>query len=199
MKAFPMNKACRFCSTKLESIFLNLGNSPIANNYVKEEELLEEEVYYPLCTYVCSSCLLVQLPHTVQKTKIFHKDYAYFSSYSSTWLEHSKNYVRYISTHYNLHPESLVIEVASNDGYLLQYFKEIRIPVLGIDPAESVAKTAINNGIPTLINYFGTQLATELKTQNKSADLLIANNVLAHVPDLNDFIAGFKILLKSTG
>ncbi len=194
-----MSAQCRFCDHPLTTTFLDLGFSPIANNYLTPEELSQPEVHYSLCTYVCSLCLLVQLPNTVERTALFHKDYAYFSSYSSTWLEHSQNYATAMIQHYKLTEESLVIEVASNDGYLLDYFIKASIPVLGIDPAASVAQTAIEKGIPTRIAFFGKELAKKLLQEQKVADLLIANNVLAHVPDLNDFIAGFKLLLNQDG
>jgi SAM-dependent methyltransferase len=193
-----MNK-CRFCLNTLTITFVNLGNSPIANNYLTKDQLSKRENYYSLHTYVCSSCLLVQLPHDVSENEIFHKDYAYFSSYSSTWLEHSEKYTHDMISRYQFNSNHLIIEVASNDGCLLRYFKENGVPVLGIDPAQSVAQTALRKGIPTVIDFFGKRLATHLKEQGKSADLIIANNVLAHVPDLNDFVAGFKILLKQKG
>lgn len=194
-----MKKICNFCLTKLSRTFVDLGNSPIANNYRTATQLLEKETYLPLHVFICDSCLLVQLPATTHKEEIFHKEYAYFSSYSTTWLEHSKTYTEMISSRFNLNEKSLVIEVASNDGYLLHYFKEKNIPVLGIDPAESVAQEAIKKGIPTIIDYFGTKLATYLKSEGKIANLLVANNVLAHVPDINDFVQGFKILLNPSG
>lgn len=194
-----MKHFCNFCLTELSQTFLDLGNSPIANNYRTADQLDMSEPYFPLHLYICSSCLLVQLPPSTTKEAIFHRDYAYFSSYSTTWLAHSKNYAKQTIDRFNLTHESLVIEVASNDGYLLQYFKEENVPVLGIDPAESVATATQEKGIPTLVEYFGVTLAQELKASGKQADLMVANNVLAHVPDLNDFVAGFKVALKPYG
>ncbi len=156
------------------------------------------ERFYPLHARVCARCLLVQLPEIASPEQIF-EDYAYFSSYSKTWLEHARDYVEQLIPRLSLGAESRVIEIASNDGYLLRYFKEHSIPVLGIEPAANVARAAQESGIPTLIRFFGTALARELAQQSMCADLLVGNNVLAHVPDLNDFVAGLKIALKRGG
>ncbi len=189
---------CRFCDESLKHIFLDLGKSPLSNSFLKEEMLNQSEKFYPLCVYVCEKCLLVQLPEFENPQNIFG-DYAYFSSYSDSWLKHSKDYVNMIIKRFNFKKNSRVVEIASNDGYLLQYFKEKNIPILGIEPAENVAKVAVQKGIPTLIKFFGTDTAKELVRQEKSADLIIGNNVLAHVPNLNDFVEGLKIFLKPEG
>lgn len=189
---------CRFCGTPLENIFVDLGMSPLSNAYLPSDKLLDMEPFYPLKVFVCHDCFLVQLPAFNSSEEIF-SDYAYFSSYSDSWLDHCKHYVQDISKKYALDTDSLVIEVASNDGYLLQFFKPLGISVLGIEPAENVAKVAVNSGIETIVEFFGRELATSLRGKNVHADLLIGNNVLAHVPDLNDFVAGLAILLSSNG
>ena len=172
--------------------------SPLCESFLTAEQLNHMEPFYPLRVYVCDECFLVQLAEYVAPANIF-SEYAYFSSYSRSWLQHAQNYVSTISNRLRLGPDSLVIELASNDGYLLQYFKEKSIPVLGIDPAANVAKVAVEKGIPTVVKFFGEATARELVAQGKQADLLLGNNVLAHVPALNDFIAGMKILLKPQG
>jgi len=189
---------CRFCKTKLKYTFVNLGASPLANSYIKEEQLYNAEPFYPLHAYVCDNCFLVQLAEFESPQHIFG-DYAYFSSYSESFLNHAKNYTRLMVERFGFDRNSLVVEVASNDGYLLQYFKEMGVPVLGIEPAENVAKVAQDAGIPTIGLFFGTKTAQKLASEEKHADLMIGNNVLAHVPDLNDFVAGFRILLKPRG
>ena len=189
---------CRFCKKVLTNIFVDLGTSPLSNAFLKKEMLDDLEKKYPLSAYVCDSCFLVQLPEFEKPENIF-EDYAYFSSYSSTWLQHAKNYVNMMIKKNNVDEEDLVIEIASNDGYLLQFFKEKNIPILGIEPAINIAKVAKEKGIPTITKFFGVNTANELKKEGKLADLIIANNVLAHVPDLNDFVKGLKILLKPTG
>lgn len=189
---------CRFCGNSLTYSFADLGMSPFSNSYLCQEELHEMEPYYPLNVYVCEVCYLVQLPEFQAPEKIF-SDYAYFSSYAETWLVHAKSYTKLMVERFGYGPSSRVIEIASNDGYLLQYFKEMSIPVLGIEPATNVAKVANEAGIPTLVKFFGTKTAMELAVEGKHADLLIGNNVLAHVPDLNDFVEGMKIILKKDG
>lgn len=190
---------CRFCGTPLKHTFVDLGMSPIANAYIKLEDVDKMEPFYPLHVYVCSKCFLVQLPSSIAREIIFNDEYAYFSSYSESWLLHCKKYVEIMIKRFNFNKKSFVLELASNDGYLLQFFKELRIPVLGIEPTTNTAKVAIKKGIPTLIKFFGTQTAKDLEKERKGADLIIANNVLAHVPDLNDFVAGMKILLNQDG
>jgi len=189
---------CRFCSAPLERVFVSLGLAPLSNAYLTPEQLGQTEVFFPLDVYVCDSCLLVQLPMFEKPESIFG-DYAYFSSYSSSWLKHAERYVDQMIETLGLTADSMVVEVASNDGYLLQYFVERGIPVLGIEPAFTVAKAAGERGVPTLEEFFGVALATRLRDEGGSADLLLGNNVLAHVPDLNDFVAGLGILLKPNG
>lgn len=191
-------KNCRFCGTDLQRTFVDLGASPLANSFLEAEQVHEMERFYPLHAYLCDSCYLVQLVESQSPEKIF-SDYAYFSSYSDTWLEHARKYADQIATRFNLGAPSQVVEIASNDGYLLRYFKEKGVRVLGIEPAANVAKVAEAAGIPTLVRFFGTQTASELVAQGTRADLLVGNNVLAHVPDLNDFVRGMKILLGENG
>ena len=189
---------CRFCDTELINTFLDLGMSPLSNAFVKLENSQKMEPFYPLHAYVCSHCLLVQLPQVETSENIF-SDYVYFSSYSDSWLAHSKKYVDMIVRRFLYHHESMIIEIASNDGYLLQYFKDYDIPVLGIEPAKNVAREAEKSGIPTITEFFGERLALELTKKGQMADLLIGNNVLAHVPDLNDFVKGIKTILNPGG
>ena len=189
---------CRFCKTPLKYVFVDLGVSPLANSYLKPEQLQQMEPHYPLCVYVCGSCYLIQLPEVQTPEEIF-SDYAYFSSFSESWLRHAKDYSILMIDRFGFDPLSQVIEIASNDGYLLQYFKEKNIPVLGIEPAGNVAKVAREAGIPTMVKFFGTKVARELTDEGTMADLLLGNNVLAHVPDINDFVAGMKMVLKPKG
>lgn len=191
-------RPCRFCKTPLAHSFADLGMSPLANSYLSAEKLSCMEPFYPLHAYVCTECYLVQLEEFESPQHIF-SDYAYFSSYSDSWLRHAKAYVDTMMRRYDIDNSWLVVEIASNDGYLLQYFTEKSISVLGIEPAENVAKVAQEKGIPSITKFFGTKTAQELVASGKEADLLIANNVLAHVPNLNDFVAGLKILLKPNG
>jgi 2-polyprenyl-3-methyl-5-hydroxy-6-metoxy-1,4-benzoquinol methylase len=191
---------CRFCEHPLQYTFINLGGSPISNDFLKVEQLDKSENFYPLHTYVCDRCFLVQLPEVESREHIFGDgDYAYFSSYSESWLKHCQQYTNLMVERFGFDRSSQVIEIASNDGYLLQYFRQQNIPVLGIEPAANVAAVAEAKGIPTLTKFFGVPTATELVELNKQADLLLGNNVLAHVPDLNDFVAGMKLLLKPAG
>ena len=171
--------------------------SPIANRYLTPEQQNTMEPFYPLRAYVCGSCFLVQLEEFETPDEIF-SDYAYFSSYSSSWLEHSRRYVEAMIERFGLDGQSTVVELASNDGYLLQYFRERDVPVLGIEPAANVAEVARERGVPTVAEFFGEPLARRL-VKESAADLLLGNNVLAHVPDLNDFVAGMKVLLKPGG
>jgi SAM-dependent methyltransferase len=189
---------CRFCGNPLKHTFVELGVSPLANSYLTEEQLQQMEPFYPLHAYVCDACYLVQLNEFESPDQIF-SDYAYFSSYSESWLNHAKEYTNLMVERFGFDANSLVVEIASNDGYLLQYFKEKGIPVLGVEPAKNVAKVAQDAGIPSITKFFGVQTASELFTEGKSADLMLGNNVLAHVPDLNDFVKGFKVLLKPQG
>jgi SAM-dependent methyltransferase len=188
---------CRFCGATVEGVFADLGTSPLANSYLPPERVNAMEPFYPLRALVCGECFLVQLEEFQTPEAIF-SDYAYFSSYSSSWIEHSRRYSEEMVARLALNADSHVVEIASNDGYLLQFFHERQIPVLGIEPAANVAKVALQKGIPTLVEFFGVQTASSLASES-SADLLLGNNVLAHVPDLNDFVAGMKILLKPGG
>jgi len=190
--------ACRFCGTPLRHTFVDLGMSPPCQTHVTVEQLNHVERFYPLHAFVCEKCFLVQLGEYVTPEEIF-TEYAYFSSYSDTWLKHAKQYTDAMAMRFGLNKESLVVELASNDGYLLQYFVERDIPVLGIEPAANVAREAVKRGIRTHVKFFGRATARELLAEGLSADLLLGNNVLAHVPDLNDFVGGMKILLKPHG
>ncbi len=186
---------CRFCKTKLNDVFVDLVNAPASNSYLTKEQLDEPEAFYPLKIYVCHKCKLVQIDEYKKSNDIFDKDYAYFSSYSTSWLAHAKNYVEMITTKLSLNKNSLVTEIASNDGYLLQYFIEKNIPCLGVEPTYSTAKVAREKGIEVIKDFFGSLLASQLK----KSDLILGNNVLAHVPDINDFVKGLKIALKKNG
>lgn len=177
---------------------MDLGLSPLANSFLRYDDLSSPEPFYPLHTFVCSACLLVQLEE-FQSPKSIFTDYAYFSSYSETWLKHAEDYVNMIVARFGFDHNSQIIEIASNDGYLLQFFKKKGIPILGIEPAANIAIVAEKKGIPTLTSFFGTDTAKELVSAGKQAALIIGNNVLAHVPNLNDFIIGMKILLKPSG
>jgi C-methyltransferase C-terminal domain/Putative zinc binding domain/Methyltransferase domain len=189
---------CRFCGAPLTHTFADLGMSPIANNYLNEEQLGRMEPFYPLHALVCDECHLVQLEEFEAPEAIF-SDYAYFSSYSTSWLEHCRRYAEMATERFGLTGESQVVELASNDGYLLQYFAERRVPVLGVEPAANVAEVAVEKGIPTEVEFFGEEVAHKLVASRGQADLLIGNNVLAHVPDLNDFVEGMKVLLAPEG
>lgn len=189
---------CRFCGTLLRTTMVDLGMSPLANAYLTAEQLHQMEPFYPLRVYVCQHCWLVQLERFTAPESIF-TDYAYFSSYSDSWLQHAKAYVTMAIQRFSLNPSSQVVEIASNDGYLLQYFVAQGIPVLGIEPAENVAAVAQQRGISTLVRFFGEGFAKQLAAHGTQADLVVGNNVLAHVPELNDFVSGLKLLLKPQG
>lgn len=189
---------CRFNGQPLQHTFVDLGMSPLANAYLHSHQLNQAENFYPLHAYVSEDTLLVQLEQFETPDNIF-SDYAYFSSYSESWLRHAKSYTDLMVEMFGFNQNSQIIEIASNDGYLLQYFKEKNIPVLGIEPAANIAKVAEAKGIPSIVKFFGVQTAKELVLQGIQADLLLGNNVLAHVPNLNDFIAGMKIILKPNG
>lgn len=191
-------KTCRFCRAGLQRTFVDLGMSPLCETYPSVTELNHGEVYYPLHVYVCEKCWLVQLEEYESAESIF-SDYAYFASYSDSWLKHCEKYCTEMTRRFGLGTQSFVAEVASNDGYLLQYFVRQGVPVLGIEPAANVAKAADEKGVPTLVRFFGAQLAKELAAEGRTADLVIGNNVLAQVPNLNDFVEGLKILLKPEG
>jgi len=190
--------ACRFCRAPLTHRFADLGMTPLANAYRTAAQLREPERFYPLRAAVCDRCFLVQLEHLCAPEELF-RDYAYFSSFSESWLRHAARYAAMATERFAIGGESQVVEIASNDGYLLQYFQERGVPVLGIEPAENVAAVAAAKGIPTLTRFFGVETARLLAERDQRADLLIANNVLAHVPDINDFVAGLAIALRPTG
>ncbi|WP_136416243.1 class I SAM-dependent methyltransferase [Herbaspirillum sp. ST 5-3] len=193
-----MTHTCRFCGAGLRDSFCDLGMSPLSNSYVAEDGLQKMEPFFPLHAYVCASCFLVQLPEFESPQHIF-SDYAYFSSYSDSWLAHARKYTETVIARFGFNTKHQVIEIASNDGYLLQYFKEKGVPVLGIEPAANVAEVARKKGIPSRVEFFGRQSAHGLVQEGLQADLLLGNNVLAHVPDINDFVAGMKVALKSDG
>jgi len=192
------HQTCCFCGSALQQTFLDLGSMPLANTYAPSQEAARQQPKYPLHTKVCSHCLLVQHDTNLDSKDIF-SEYGYFSSYSQAWLDHARRYVHMARERFHLGPTSQVVEIASNDGYLLQHFLPFGIPVLGVDPAQNVAEAAQRIGVPTYVRFFGVETALELRARDLSADLIIANNVLAHVPDINDVIAGIKILLKDAG
>ncbi|MEW5725701.1 MAG: class I SAM-dependent methyltransferase [Thermodesulfobacteriota bacterium] len=190
---------CRFCRTPLEHQFIDLVSAPLSNAFLTREQLDEPEVYYPLKLYVCHACFLVQIDEYKKSGDIFKEDYAYFSSFSSTWLDHARRFVDLITGRLHLGPDSFVIEIAANDGYLLQYFLEKKVPCLGIEPSRNTAAAARAKGIEVITDFFGRRLAAELAAAGRRADLLIGNNVLAHVPDLHDFVGGLPVVLKEGG
>lgn len=190
---------CRFCQTELRHVFVDLTSSPPSNSFLSKEELNMPEVFYPLKVYTCHSCFLVQLDEFKKFDSIFNNSYVYFSSYSTSWLKHAKSYTEMMIDRFGYSEKSQVIEIASNDGYLLQYFKEKNVPVLGIEPTTNTADVAREKGIESINEFFGKKLALEMVSKNLKADLLLGNNVLAHVPDIIDFVAGMKILLKEDG
>lgn len=190
--------ACRSCGAPLETTFVDLGMSPLCQTHIAPSQLHDMEAFYPLHAYVCGSCFLVQLQEFVSPQGIF-SEYAYFSSYSSSWVEHARRYVGMAISRFELGATSRVMEIASNDGYLLQHFQAAGVPVLGIEPAANVAKVAIERGIRTTVRFFGRDAADKIALEYGQADLLLGNNVLAHVPDLNDFVGGMKRLLAPSG
>jgi len=190
---------CRFCKNELHDVFIDLINSPASNSFLSKDELNEPETFYPLKVYTCANCFLVQVDEYKKSDAIFDSNYVYFSSYSKSWLAHAKKYTELMIERFKFDRSSRVIEIASNDGYLLQYFKEKNVPVLGIEPTANTAQVSIDKGIENVIDFFGVRLATKLAAEDKKADLLLGNNVLAHVPDIVDFVGGMKIILKDTG
>ena len=189
---------CRFCGTALRHTFVDLGMSPLCESYLPADHINRMEPFYPLHVFVCEKCYLVQLQEYVTPEEIF-TEYAYFSSYSDSWLKHASNYADQMVARFGFDKKSHVVELASNDGYLLQYFVKKGIPSLGVEPAKNVAEVAIRNGVPTLVKFFGVKTAKEMAAQGKHADLILANNALAQVPDVNDFVGGMKVLLKPQG
>lgn len=190
---------CRHCNSPLNIEFADLGTSPPSNSYLKPNQLQQPELYYPLRVKVCGACWLAQTEDFAKREEFFSPDYSYFSSFSKTWLAHAEDYVMKMAERFELDAKSLVVEIASNDGYLLQYVQALGIPCLGIEPTRSTAVVSSQKGIPTLCEFFGADFARSLVKENKQADLIVANNVLAHVPDMNDFLTGFEILLKENG
>jgi 2-polyprenyl-3-methyl-5-hydroxy-6-metoxy-1,4-benzoquinol methylase len=189
---------CRFCGSPLQQTFVDLGMSPLSNGYLRPEQLSQMEPFYPLHARVCGQCFLVQLEEFERPERIF-ADYAYFSSYSQSWLDHARKYAEAMIERFQLDGKSFVVEVASNDGYLLQYFQAKGVPVLGVEPAHNVAQAAEKKGIRTLAKFFSVRTAHELRAAGPQADLIVGNNVLAHVPNLIDFVTGLKLLLKRRG
>lgn len=188
---------CRHCKTPLDLVFCDLQTCPPSNAMVKQEQLNLPEMYFPLKTFVCTSCWLVQVDELEKAEDIFNSEYTYFSSFSTSWLQHAKEYTEYMTDRFGFGADSFVVEIASNDGYLLQYFKEKGIPVLGVEPTSNTADAAREKGIDSIVDFFGSDLA--LQELNGKADLILGNNVLAHVPDINDFVKGVKIALKPEG
>ena len=190
---------CRFCDTELVHMVVDLGMTPLSNAFLEKSSLYEKESFYPLRVYVCEECFLVQLPDNVEPPKEIFSKYLYFSSYSTTWLKHAKDLANEIIKKFDCDQNTNVIEIASNDGYLLQHFKDNNIPSLGIEPATNVAEVAEKNGIRTINKFFGTDVANDLNKSGELADILLVINVLPHVPDLHDFFKGIKLILKSDG
>lgn len=190
---------CRFCKTELTHDFIDLVNSPASNSFLTAAQLNEPETFYPLKVYTCHKCFLVQVDEYKKSGAIFDSSYVYFSSYSTSWLKHAKAYTEMMTKRFGYNANSLVIEVASNDGYLLQYFHQNGIPVLGIEPTANTAEAAKEKGVESVVDFFGVRLAKELVEKNIKADLLLGNNVLAHVPDIVDFVGGMKVILKKHG
>ena len=190
---------CRFCKSEVKYVFADLNNSPASNSFLNIQDLNYPETYFPLKVMVCEKCFLVQIDEYKKSTDIFNNDYVYFSSFSSSWLNHCSHYTDLMADRFKFNNKSLVVEIASNDGYLLQYFKQKNIPVLGIEPTANTASVAISKGIPTVIDFFGERLAKKLVAEGAKADLLLGNNVLAHVPDIMDFVKGMSILLAEKG
>ncbi|RVD59195.1 class I SAM-dependent methyltransferase [Mesorhizobium sp. M2D.F.Ca.ET.185.01.1.1] len=193
-----LGRRCRLCAAPLHHTFVDLGMSPPCESFIPPDHLGNVEAYYPLHVMVCEECFLVQLPEHITPQEIF-TEYAYFSSYSTSWVEHAKRYCEYAAARFGLGEDTLAVELASNDGYLLQHFQPLGVPTLGIEPAVNVAQAAIAKGVPTRIDFFGVRLARELINEGKQADLIVGNNVLAQVPDLNDFVGGIALLLKPQG
>lgn len=191
--------SCRVCSAPVTESVCDLGMSPLSNAFVRRDDMQRMEPFYPLHALVCTNCWLVQLGDFESPERIFAEDYAYFSSFSESWLQHARAYVDTITPRLSLGPASQVVEIASNDGYLLRNFVERGIAVLGIEPAANVAAAAERQGVPTLVRFFGSALARELSAQGRQADLIVGNNVLAHVPDVNDFVEGLRVLLQPQG
>lgn len=190
--------ACRFCHAGLEHTFVDLGMSPLCQTHIEPHQLNHMEPFFPLHVWICDKCFLVQLEEYVSPKEIF-TEYAYFSSYSDSWVAHAKRYAELMKQRLGIDASKKVMEIASNDGYLLQHFVKMGVPVLGIEPAANVAKVAVEKGIPTTVQFFGVGAAQRIVAEHGHADLLLGNNVLAHVPDINDFVGGMKVLLRPGG
>lgn len=190
---------CRHCGQPLRLPLIDLGSAPPSNAYLSPDDLARPEKWFPLRVMVCDQCWLVQTEDFAQADELFSADYAYFSSYATSWLEHARRYVAQVRTRFGLGPQSMVVEIAANDGYLLQYVKAAGIPCYGVEPTASTAAAARQLGLEIIGDFFGVVLARQLQADGRSADLIVANNVLAHVPDINDFVAGFATLLKPQG
>ncbi|MEM7582565.1 MAG: class I SAM-dependent methyltransferase [Acidobacteriota bacterium] len=194
-----MTFQCRFCGAKVSHVVADLGSSPLSNSYLSAEQLQQAEATFPLCAYLCEECLLVQLPELQSPEAIFDDAYAYFSSYSDSWLDHARRYVEMMCDRFGFSGRHQVVEIASNDGYLLRFFKDRGVPVLGIEPAANVAAAAAELGIESRVEFFGVESARTLAAEGRRANLLLGNNVLAHTPRLNDFVAGLQIALADQG
>lgn len=192
-------ETCLFCGSSLTEVFADLGTSPPSNAFLTKEQCALPEQYYPLRAYVCTTCMLVQGPHYKRPQDIFNHDYAYYSSYSRSWVEHARQYVVMMAERFGLGPKSRIIEVGSNDGYLLQHAVQLGIPVLGVDPSSGAASVAQTKGIPTITDFFTSTLAANLARAGRHADLICGINVFAHIPNINDFVSGLAILLKPDG
>ena len=190
---------CRFCKKPVTVKFTDLINCPPSNSFLTLEQLNEPETYYPLAVYVCDNCYLVQVDEFKKAREIFNSDYVYFSSYSKSWVEHARLYVEDMIQRFGFNEKSFVIEIASNDGYLLQHFKNKNVPVLGIEPTKNTANVAILKGIPSITEYFTSEFADKLSQRRKKGNLIVGNNVLAHVPDIDDFVEGLKVALRRDG
>ena len=190
---------CLFCGSELKQIFCDLGTCPPSNSFIAPENYDDPELFYPLKTWICSDCLLVQAAHFKRPQEIFNHDYVYFSSYSSSWIKHAKSYVENVVKRFSLSKDSLIVEVGSNDGYLLQHVKNLGIPCLGIDPSSGAASVAQIKGIPTITDFFNIDLAKRLIDEGIKADLICGINVFAHVPDINNFVEAMEMLLKPNG
>ncbi|MFT2007813.1 methyltransferase domain-containing protein [Pontibacter sp. 13R65] len=190
---------CRFCKQPLHNKFVDLVNCPPSNSFLSASQLNEPETYFPLTIYACDNCHLVQVDEYKKATDIFNNEYVYFSSYSKSWVEHARRYANAMIERFGYNEKSYVIEIASNDGYLLQHFKDKGVPVLGIEPTQNTANAAILKGIPTISEYFGSEFGRKLSRRRQKANLLIGNNVLAHVPDIDDFVEGLKCALRRGG
>ena len=191
------SQVCRSCGAPVDHVVLDLGRQPLSNAYLRPDQV-EDERLYPLCARLCTTCLLVQVEDVVAPQEIF-EDYAYFSSYSDTWVEHARRFSEAMRDRFGLGPHSFVVEIASNDGYLLQHFVQAGVPVLGVEPARNVAAVAVEHGVPTWSRFFGRDTAAAVVAEHRRADLVVANNVVAHVPDLNDLVAGFADLVAPDG